>query len=335
MKRISLFAMVAVMLTAFAATAMAAEPLACSSPKVQSFDILADYSGSMMMKHKHLAENKMKLTKQALQRINDRIPELGYTGSIHTFSPAKEVLAQQTYNREVFAKGINKLSSTYDVYNRLTRMGDGIRQWSDKVYQGLPTPTAVIVASDGESNRGEDVLAACQSAMAANPDLTFHVLDASDSEHGHALLNSISNLNPGKSVNVPIRNILDHNEVADKFVRDVFCAEGGITLRSIQFALNSAKLNRDSTAVLDELANVLRQSNRNITISGHTCSLGSAAYNQRLSERRAASVKSYLVKQGIPANTMSTVGYGKTRPKFDNSTDEGRRMNRRAEVDFN
>lgn len=334
MKRFTLTTLVSLMLMAFAATAMAAQPINCQAPKVNSFDFLLDYSGSMMMKHKLLAENKFKLAKTVLHFVNERIPELGYTGSIHTFAADKEVVPQQTYSRPVFGAGFASLDSTYEVFNRLTPMGDGINHWSSALYAGLPTPTAVIIVSDGENNRGSDPLAAAQAAMGANPGLTFHVISLADTHDGQMLLDSIANLRPGQSVSVRAENMLDHEEVVDKFVMDVFCTTGRMVLRSVQFALNSAEINRESAAVLDELAGMLRGRNSNITISGHTCSLGSDAYNQRLSERRAASVKSYLAKQGITADSMSTRGYGESMPKFDNSTDEGRRMNRRAEIDF-
>lgn len=335
MKRFTLMALVSLMLMAFAATAMAAQPVNCQAPKVNSFDFLLDYSGSMMMKHKLMAENKFKLAKFALHFINQRIPELGYTGSIHTFATDKEVVPQQTYNRAVFEKGFASLKSTYEVFNRLTPMGDGINHWTNALYASMPSPAAVIIVSDGENNRGADPLAAAQAALAANPGLVFHIVSLADTHAGQMLLDSIANLRPGNSVSVRAENLLDHEEVVDKFVIDVFCATGGkIVLRSIQFALNSAEINRESAAVLDELASVLRNRNSNITISGHTCSLGTDAYNQRLSERRAASVKAYLVKRGISADTMTTRGYGESMPKFDNSTDEGRRLNRRAEIDF-
>lgn len=333
MKRFLMMAVAALMLVAFTGPSMAAQPINCQAPKVNSFDFLLDYSGSMMMFHKQMAENKFKLAKTALHLINERIPELGYTGSIHTFAADKEVVPQQTYNRAVFEKGFNSLKSTYEVFNRLTPMGDGINHWSSAVYAGLPTPTAVIIVSDGENNRGTDPLAAAQAAMAANPGLTFHVISLADTHAGQMLLDSIANLRPGQSVSVRAENLLDHEEVVDKFVIDVFCTTGRMVLRSVQFALDSAEINRESAAVLDELAGIL-SGRGNITIAGHTCSLGSDAYNQRLSERRAASVKSYLSKKGVPAESMMTVGYGESRPKYDNSTEEGRRLNRRAEIDF-
>lgn len=334
MKRFTMMTLVSLMLMAFAATAMAAQPVNCQNPKVQSFDFLLDYSGSMMMFHKHLAENKFKLAKQVLRRVNDRIPELGYTGSIHTFATDKEVVAPQTYNRAVFQKGFDSLKSTYQVFGRLTPMGDGIAHWTNALYAGMPSPAAVILVSDGENNRGMDPLAAAQAALAANPGLVFHIISLADSPAGQAVLDSIANLRPGESVSVRAENMLDHDEVVDKFVMDVFCTSGSIVLRSVQFALGSAEITRDSAAVLDELANILRGRNTNITINGHTCTLGGEQLNQRLSERRAASVKAYLVKRGIPADSMTTRGFGFHQPKFDNSTEEGRRLNRRAEIDF-
>lgn len=335
MKRFTLMTLVSLMLMAFALTATAAQPVSCQAPKVNSFDFLLDYSGSMMMKHKHLAENKFKLAKMALHLINENMPELGYTGSIHTFAADREVLPQQTYNRPVFERGFASLNSTYEVFNRLTPMGDGINHWSSALYASLPTPTAVIIVSDGENNRGSDPLAAAQAAMAANPGLTFHIISLADTHEGQMVLDSIANLRPGQSVSVRVENLLDNEEAVSKFVTDVFCTQGRIVLRSVQFALDSSEINRESAAILDELASTLRGRQARVTISGHTCSLGSDAYNQRLSERRAASVKSYLVNQGITADTMTTRGYGESQPKFDNSTEEGRRLNRRAEIDFN
>ena len=69
------------------------------------------------------------------------------------------------------------------------------------------------------------------------------------------------------------------------------------------------------------------------TVEGHTDSVGNAAYNQKLSERRAAAVRDTLVNQyGVEANRVNAVGYGKDRPVADNATSEGRAINRRVEA---
>lgn len=69
-----------------------------------------------------------------------------------------------------------------------------------------------------------------------------------------------------------------------------------------------------------------------ISIVGHTDSSGTDAYNQALSERRAAAVKDYLASQGVDAGLMSTSGMGESQPVADNSTKEGRAQNRRVEI---
>ena len=69
-----------------------------------------------------------------------------------------------------------------------------------------------------------------------------------------------------------------------------------------------------------------------LEVDGHTDSVGSDAYNQDLSEKRAGAVRDYLVQQGIPVSTVTTMGFGKTQPIASNSNAAGRQQNRRVEV---
>lgn len=71
-----------------------------------------------------------------------------------------------------------------------------------------------------------------------------------------------------------------------------------------------------------------------VIATGHTDSVGSDAYNQRLSERRAAAVKEYLVSKGIPASKVTTIGKGESQPVATNKTAEGRQKNRRVDIEF-
>jgi outer membrane protein OmpA-like peptidoglycan-associated protein len=70
-----------------------------------------------------------------------------------------------------------------------------------------------------------------------------------------------------------------------------------------------------------------------VTVEGHTDSIGTDQYNQRLSERRASAVRKYLVEKGIVSSRIRVVGYGEQRPIADNKTKEGRAINRRAEFE--
>jgi outer membrane protein OmpA-like peptidoglycan-associated protein len=112
-----------------------------------------------------------------------------------------------------------------------------------------------------------------------------------------------------------------------------------IVLRGINFDFNKSNIKREFVPVLDEAAQILKDNtNVRVTIEGHTDSIGSDAYNQRLSERRARAVKQYLVSKGIMADRLETVGKGEKEPVAPNTkpdgkdNPEGRALNRRAEL---
>lgn len=69
-----------------------------------------------------------------------------------------------------------------------------------------------------------------------------------------------------------------------------------------------------------------------VLVEGHTDSVGSNAFNDKLSKQRADGVKQYLVKKGIAPNRIETAGYGKRKPIASNNTEFGRRLNRRTEI---
>jgi outer membrane protein OmpA-like peptidoglycan-associated protein len=77
---------------------------------------------------------------------------------------------------------------------------------------------------------------------------------------------------------------------------------------------------------------VLSHPGLRLAVEGHTDSIGSDEYNQRLSEQRADSVRDYLVEQGIPATSVTAKGFGKTIPVASNDTAAGRQRNRRVEL---
>ncbi len=100
------------------------------------------------------------------------------------------------------------------------------------------------------------------------------------------------------------------------------------------FVVNSAAISEDSKVKLSELAKLMSDYPKaSIVIEGHASSDGSVGYNQKLSEKRAESVKNALVEMGVGADKLDTVGYGETKPSQDNNSIAGRAANRRVEFD--
>ncbi|MBQ6656073.1 MAG: OmpA family protein [Ottowia sp.] len=100
------------------------------------------------------------------------------------------------------------------------------------------------------------------------------------------------------------------------------------------FDFDKAVLKPAGREALDDLAAKIQTLNLETLVAvGHTDSVGKASYNQRLSVRRAAAVKKYLVSKGIPAESIFTEGKGETQPVATNKTAAGRAQNRRVEVE--
>ena len=100
------------------------------------------------------------------------------------------------------------------------------------------------------------------------------------------------------------------------------------------FDFDKAVLKPEGKAKLDDLVGKVKGINLEVIIAvGHTDSVGSDAYNQKLSVKRAEAVKAYLVSKGIEKNRVYTEGKGKKQPVADNKTSEGRAKNRRVEIE--
>ena len=101
----------------------------------------------------------------------------------------------------------------------------------------------------------------------------------------------------------------------------------------VEFETGSSKLKPESETILDEVANILNDHPdvKKVQIEGYTDSQGDRAHNQKLSEKRAAAVKTYLVGKGIDGGRLTSKGFGQDHPVADNTTDDGRHQNRRVE----
>ncbi len=98
------------------------------------------------------------------------------------------------------------------------------------------------------------------------------------------------------------------------------------------FPTNSSYLSEKAKAEVSKLAVILKENNNKIKVDGYTDATGTVEYNQWLSDKRAASVKKFLVDSGVQEARITAKGFGQSNPVGDNKTPEGRQKNRRVEV---
>ena len=107
-----------------------------------------------------------------------------------------------------------------------------------------------------------------------------------------------------------------------------------VQVNNLFFPVNEYELLPQSENELIRVADIIKQRNIRVEISGHTDSTGDPKKNMTLSKQRAESVRSFLIKQGCNAALLTAKGYGASRPIADNDTPEGKQLNRRVELQF-
>ncbi|WP_127347326.1 OmpA family protein [Pseudidiomarina mangrovi] len=145
----------------------------------------------------------------------------------------------------------------------------------------------------------------------------------------------------GALAGAAIGNYMDQQE---QEFRDELAGSGvevireGDTIRlqlpgAITFATNSASISQGFYPVLDDVVKVLNKYEKTtLVIEGHTDNTGSLEYNQTLSLNRANAVRNHFMGNGVDQRRLTTMGFGPTQPVADNSTTDGRQLNRRVEL---
>jgi outer membrane protein OmpA-like peptidoglycan-associated protein len=133
------------------------------------------------------------------------------------------------------------------------------------------------------------------------------------------------------------REMAEKANALTKTLQDISAKESErglvLTMGNILFELNKSSLKSGAERTLSRVAEFLQQyPARQVLVEGFTDSLGSDAYNQNLSERRAEAVVSFLVSQGVAQSRLTSKGYGEEYPVGNNETDSGRQQNRRVEL---
>ena len=334
--------------------------------KVDNFFILVDRSGSMDEKYVGTKDTKIVLAKGLLERMNAMIPELGYQGALSTAAPAGELQSLEAYTTAGYGTSIAKIPTV--IGSNPTPLGVGLAGL-EPALQGAVGRSAVIVVSDGRENTGEGSVKVA-AALAEKYGACFHTISFADTVNGNqALLDAITALKPcgvGASAAQLADDAALQQFVKDVFYDDATavdpcsldddgdgvnncidkcpdtikglavdaagCPIDDIVTLRVYFDFDKSDIKPEYHQELADFASYMRQqqSFTVVEIAGHTDSVGTDEYNQKLSERRAKAVRDYLVNElGMDTNLFSAVGYGEGKPIATNDTDEGRAKNRR------
>ncbi len=311
--------------------------------KVDNFIVFMDQSGSMAYAKAQPGQQKFDKALAAANRLDKALPELGYTGAVALFAPYKTLTASAPYKNGSLSSTVAGVTPPF---NNKTTMGDGLANIGPAIGQ-LSGTTALILFTDGVSNEGSDPVAAARSLYDKfAPNLCIHVISYADTSKGQKTIEAIRALS-GCSVVATDADM-------EKFAKDVLYDDSHIKHApppkvapkpapipmakevipfNLLFGFDKSVITDDMVPVLEQTKMILAEdSGTDFVLSGHTDATGTEEYNQGLSERRADSVKSWLVSNGIAASRLKTAGYGETRAKYDNDTKDGRKLNRRVEL---
>ena len=313
--------------------------------KVDNFIIVMDTSETMGDMHN--GTPKICIAGDIVDRMNRTIPDLDFTAGMRTFGRGYRLFSiNQTdliygmtgYTKDGIACGLRKV--TFACGN--TPMSCAVNAASGDL-ETVQGDIAVIIVGDGLSTDDDPVCAARKMKERYGDRVCIYTILVGNDPRGLGTMKRIADA--GKCGFLTVGDYLASRDRMVDFVKKVFLKPKApeikvkepvvvekIVLNAVNFDFDSAAIRTDSAVILDEAARILSTyPGKSIDVEGHTCSMGPAEYNKRLSQRRAESVKSYLTEKGIPSETMKPVGYGEERPIAENTTLQGRRKNRRVE----
>lgn len=314
-------------------------------------------------------QSKFSVEKDILSRINQTIPNINLTASIRSFGTGsctswggtKLNMAPTVYSKSAFSAGIDALTCA----GGATPMASAITGTASDL-SSTTGPIAVLILSDGHAIEPGPVAAmeALKTQYGDRVCVYSIWVGNRNEEQGKILLNQLSDI-AGCGYRTEAEAVETPNGVAD-FVKSVFLkpavpdcskmdddgdgvnncidkcpdtpkgahvdATGCWVYRGVLFDTDKSTIKPEFVPMLNNAVKVMEENpGLTVRIEGHTDSRASEAYNQKLSERRAAAVKEYLVTHGVAASRMETIGYGEMRPWDTNATPEGRYQNRRVE----
>ncbi len=326
---------------------------------VDNFLIILDASSSM--DDPYNGNKKFIVASEIIKRMSQALPELDQNAGLRSFGHNPQVSGKSTvlfYGMEKYTqKGLNEklglivnAGGTSAMHTALTGAGQDLKNFSGK--------TAVIIISDGQEAvdlESPITLKAAQTLKdQMGADLCFYPILVGNNEKGVVLMDEIAKIGKcGFSTNA---DKLFAGSGMGQFVQDVFLTKKPMAKAPAPVAVtpkvaappviekvwvvDEAYFDFDKIIIkpagfdfLDKIVDVLKsRPDLFVKIQGHTDSIGTKAYNDVLSLKRADAVKAYLTGKGIDKNRLSCEGFGFSKPVESNKTDKGRALNRRVEL---
>ncbi len=303
-----------------------------------NFFVFYDPSTAMDVPYKDTGMTRLEMEKRILLKSNASLPELGWQAGLYphwknvmwlpsspeSFHPYYRL---QNYNNEKYGAALEQLPTVSS--------GPPMLQFALMKLEyllGLPGRTDVFLFSNGEDSRVKEVeepepLAQARK-LAAGYDVCFTIVSSATTDETKKLLQDIASVNSCSQV-------IDFDTVADNpeflFGRLYL---GGAGFGNVLFDYDRYTVKKEYRGLLDKLGRFLTDNpDEHAVLSGFTDNRGSEAYNIRLSERRAKSVRNYLRNTfHIKPNRILLHWYGYADPVASNDSEEGRRLNRRVTI---
>ncbi len=313
-----------------------------------NFIILYDASGSMDRPYRDTGMRMIDAARKALSEKNTLMPNLGWNAGLYLFTPWEVYYEMQPYDRDKFAAAIARLpdtSSAGSFVGQPTPLVEGLEKL-DPILAQLSGRTVIFVFTDGtykfpaSKKRPLEVI----KELTAKYDVCFNVISTAGLNKDIQMLEKIAAVNQCSRV-IPFNWILGHPQRTSgalytvKSVPFVVMAEEDrvtdIKVHNITFDSDEPNIRRADHDRLNKLGQVLKDNPQaDVLIEGFTDATGPDDHNMHLSRRRAFRVMQYLMDEfQIPRERIIVHWYGKLNPIADNGTPEGRRQNRRVEVE--
>ena len=329
--------------TPYAPTSATTEPLNATmyAPKVESFVVLLDTSGSM--KQDYDGRTKIHSAQDLVASFNTAVPPLDFQSGLVTFGKgssscigygvATTIYGMASYQSADFADALGSIKCAAST----TPIADAL----DTTTGLLDTetgPAAVIIVSDFKWKDPATVQNAVDALKAAHgSNVCLHTVKIGDDTSNDALIANIINsagcdsaVNAGDIASAAAMSTY----VADTLMGPLQYEKHTVSATAL-FEFDKSILKEAGKAELHNLGEYIKSQGMSvgdIDVIGHTDSVGSAGYNQRLSVRRATAVRDYLVSEGIDSAIVDVSGMGEADPLASNETDAGRAQNRRVEI---